>query len=139
MKTLKAVLAVLAALAATLAGLDVSGFIALMPPDVAKVLVIVPSAAAVVVHLIEGFRKNLGSDDAGKVQCHPLVVIFAVIFAVLIVSACTSVTTTTTAPDGTVTVTKTESVDPATVQAIAGTVKDFAPPRARLVVDAGGK
>jgi hypothetical protein len=96
MKTLKAVLAVVAALAATLAGLDVSGFIALMPPDLAKVLVIVPSAAAVVVHLIEGFRKNLPADPVAKddepptgpLRCHSLAVILAVLLAFL-ASSCT--------------------------------------------------
>lgn len=137
MKTLKAVLAAVAALAATLAGLDLTGIIAVMPAEWAKVLVVVPSAAAVIAHVVQALRKAIEAEDA-KFQCHPVAVILAVLL-VLLCPSCTVVTTTTTAPDGTVTVTKTEGVDAATVKAISDTAGAFAPPRARIVVDAGGK
>jgi hypothetical protein len=93
MKKLKAVLAVVAALAATLAGLDLTGIIAVMPPEVAKVLVIVPSAAAVVVHAVAAFNKAL--DSNGKTQCHPLVWALALVVALASCSCTLAVDPTT--------------------------------------------
>jgi hypothetical protein len=56
---IKSFLAAIAALAATLAALDLTGIIALMPQEVAKWVVIVPSAAAAVVHFAQSLRENL--------------------------------------------------------------------------------
>jgi hypothetical protein len=53
MTKLKSILSAIAAAAATVAGLDVNGFIAVLPPEAAKWLVIIPSGAAVVVHIVE--------------------------------------------------------------------------------------
>ena len=47
MNRLKAILAAIAALAATVAGLDLTGIVSVLPPDVARALVVIPSAAAV--------------------------------------------------------------------------------------------
>lgn len=53
MKKLKAILAIIASAAATLAGLDVNNYVSVLPPEVAKWLIIIPSAAAFVVHICE--------------------------------------------------------------------------------------
>lgn len=59
MKTTKAILAAIAAIAATIAGLDVSGFVSLLPASLATWLVIVPSAAAAIVHIAEAIDRTL--------------------------------------------------------------------------------
>jgi hypothetical protein len=59
MTRLKSILAAVAAMAATLAGLALACLTALLPPEVAKWLVVIPSAAAVVVHLAQGIRADL--------------------------------------------------------------------------------
>lgn len=59
MKRAKAIFAAIAATAATLAGLDLTGIIPVMPASVAKWLVIIPSGAAVIVHLAEALKLQL--------------------------------------------------------------------------------
>lgn len=59
MTKLKSLLAALAAAAATIAGLDVTGFVSVLPPEVAKWLVILPSGAAVIVHIVEGILESI--------------------------------------------------------------------------------
>lgn len=57
--------------------------------------------------------------------------ITAIILAAL--TGCTTLKTTTTAPDGTVTVTESSSTDPAAL-ALAGTIATaYAPPRANVI------
>lgn len=53
--------------------------------------------------------------------------------AILSLASCVTTTTTTTAPDGTVTVIKTEGVDAATVTTVSAAVTAVATPR--LTVD----
>jgi hypothetical protein len=55
MKRAKAITSSIAAFAATVAGLDLTGFIDVLPPEAAKLLVIIPSSAAFVVHTAELF------------------------------------------------------------------------------------
>lgn len=64
MTRFKSILATLTAVFATIAGLDVTGIIALLPPDVAKWGVIIPSAAAAVVHLLESVGKSIDGNEA---------------------------------------------------------------------------
>ena len=59
MNRFKSILAALTAVFATIAGLDVTGIVALLPPEVAKWGVIIPSAAAAVVHLLESLGKSI--------------------------------------------------------------------------------
>lgn len=64
MSPLKSVLAALAALAATIAGLDVTGILPLLPPDLVppaalKIIALAPGAAACLVHFANSFRANL--------------------------------------------------------------------------------
>lgn len=59
MKRVKAITAAIAAVAATVAGLDLTGFTSFLPPEAAKWLVIIPSGAAAVVHLIEAIQLEL--------------------------------------------------------------------------------
>lgn len=108
MKKLKAALAVVAALAATLAGLDLTGIIAVMPPEVAKVLVVVPSAAAVVVHLVGAFNRALDGND--EVKCHPLAMV-AALMLIFMSASCTVALDPTTGRIGL-------STDPQAVTAI---------------------
>lgn len=51
------------------------------------------------------------------------------LLASLSLASCVSTTTTTTAPDGTVIVTKVEGVDAATVTTVSAAVSAFATPR----------
>lgn len=59
-------MATLTAIFATIAGLDITGIVAVLPPEVAKWGVVLPSAAAAVVHLLESLGKSLdgGSGSA---------------------------------------------------------------------------
>lgn len=59
MKTAKAILACLAAIFATISGLDLTGVLQLLPPDVAKWGVVIPSAAAVIAHFITAIKAQL--------------------------------------------------------------------------------
>jgi hypothetical protein len=59
MKRFKAVLSAIAATAATIAGLDVTGFVTVLPYEVAKWLVILPSAGAAVAHVVEAVQAQL--------------------------------------------------------------------------------
>ncbi|MGC4017506.1 MAG: hypothetical protein QM755_23775 [Luteolibacter sp.] len=63
MKRAIAILSTIAAGFATLAGLDMTGFTAVLPPDVAKWLVIVPSASAAIVHFINAIVGSLKASD----------------------------------------------------------------------------
>jgi hypothetical protein len=91
MTKLKSLLAALAAAAATVAGLDVTGFIAVLPPHIAKWLVILPSGAAVIVHLVEAGIKSLES-----LERLPLWLLG--LLTCLTLPSC--ITTTTIGPDG---------------------------------------
>lgn len=92
MTRLKAPLATLAAALATLAGLDLTGFLNLLPPQAAKWLVILPSAAATLLHLIDTLRKTTIT-PAATTKIVPII-------ALLPLLTLTSCITTTT-PDGT--------------------------------------
>lgn len=63
MKLAIAILGAIAAVFATLAGLDVTGFTAVLPPNLARWLVIVPSACAVLVHFIAAIIASLKASD----------------------------------------------------------------------------
>lgn len=71
MKQAKAILGAIAATAATIAGLDVGGLISVMPPDLAKWLVIIPSAAAVIVHVVEAAKLQLSKIEQDLDQDFP--------------------------------------------------------------------
>lgn len=64
MQRFKSILAFNAAIFATIAGLDVTGIVALLPPEVAKWGVIIPSAAAAVVHFLESLGKSIDGHEA---------------------------------------------------------------------------
>lgn len=63
MKLAIAILGAIAAVFATLAGLDVTGFTAVLPPNLARWLVIVPSACAVLAHFIAAIIASLKASD----------------------------------------------------------------------------
>jgi hypothetical protein len=67
-KTIKAVLATVAAIAATVAGLDVTGFVSVLPPDLAAWLVIAPSAAAAILHAAEALQANLRYQEEKEIM-----------------------------------------------------------------------
>src|SRR5690606_31022379 len=47
--------------------LDLTGFIAVLPPEAAKWLVIIPSGAAAIVHLVEAVGKSLDQLEGLKI------------------------------------------------------------------------
>jgi hypothetical protein len=98
MNRLKAILAALAALAATVAGLDLTGITSLLPPDAARALVIIPSAAAVIAHLVSaiGLQFEKAKADIDKIVPAALIMLGISLMA-LSMPACV----TTTSPDGT--------------------------------------
>lgn len=107
MKQLKSILAALAATLATVAGLDLTGFTHVLPPNIAAIAVVVPSAAAIIAHLCTALKANIDEVEKeienqgkpSKLQCNPIALIAAAIAACLALNSCA----VTTAPDGSVT------------------------------------
>lgn len=95
MKRIQLILAAIAAIAATIAGLDLTGFVTVLPPEMAKWLVIIPSAAAAIVHIVQAVKLQLEKigEDIDK-----LIPLFCIgMFSVVFLPSCV----TSTAPDGT--------------------------------------
>ena len=82
MKRIQVILAAIAAIAATVAGLDLTGFVTVLPPEMAKWLVIIPSAAAAIVHLTQAVKLQLDKigEDIDKMIPLFCIAMFAVFF-----------------------------------------------------------
>lgn len=93
MNRLKAILAALAVLAATSAGLDLTGIVSVLPPDVARVLVVIPSAAAVMVHLITATNLQIAKIKEGADRTMPSLIVI-ISLGVVLFSITSCVTTT---------------------------------------------
>lgn len=105
------VLAAVAAFLTFLGGLDLSGIVSVLPNEIATGFATAFPLLAGVVHLVKAFGDF--ADDGkinGSFRCAPLAFIGAIVLALL---AC-SCATTTTAPDGTVTVKKPDAQTTAT-------------------------
>lgn len=92
MKRIQAILAAVAAIAATVAGLDLTGFVTVLPPDLAKWLVIVPSGAAAIVHIAQTVKLELEKIDhlADDDDDYPVNAfgILAILSALMILPSC---------------------------------------------------
>lgn len=82
MKRIQLILAAIAAIAATIAGLDLTGFVTVLPPEMAKWLVIIPSAAAAIVHVAQAMKLQLKKieEDIDKLIPVFCMCLFAVFF-----------------------------------------------------------
>lgn len=98
MNRLKAILAAIAALAATVAGLDLTGIVSVLPPDAARALVVIPSAAAVVVHLIAAITLQL---EKFKADIDKIIPAALIMLGVSLMALSTPSCISATLPDGT--------------------------------------
>jgi hypothetical protein len=92
MKRIQLILAAIAAIAATIAGLDLTGFVAVLPPEMAKWLVIVPSGAAAIVHIAQTVKLELAkleeNSKDGFSDKMPAFGLLAVLAAVMFLPSC---------------------------------------------------
>lgn len=89
MKRIQLILAAIAAIAATVAGLDLTGFVTVLPPELAKWLVIIPSAAAAVVHIVQSVKLELEKVEEGtKSDRIPMFGVLAILAALLFLPSC---------------------------------------------------
>lgn len=97
MKKITALCAAILAGLAAVAGMDLTGFIAVLPPEFATFLVIVPSLAAAIVHFVGAVRN--AAEDAKNLPGPPVLVAMLAVTAALALPACGLANLSVTAED----------------------------------------